>query len=270
MSRLQYVKDIRPSEISIERLYTAVTGRLSALPHYVSWHADIGGLRSRNEVKLLNYKGKHEGEEVIIIANGPSLKKVDFSLLDGRITIGMNRIYKKFLPSYLVVMDKKIQIEQFAPDLDRISSPVFFNWFARDLFSGTQNQCFLLPTYRPRFSKDLMRGIWGGHSVTYACLQLAYFMGFHKVILIGKDHSYVGLGKPGDTVISDGEGSNHFMKGYYQKGMKWKLPDYKGEELAYEMADAAFKRDGRKVIDATADGKLMVFEKMSLTDALSQ
>ena len=46
------------------------------------------------------------------------------------------------------------------------------------------------------------------------------------------------------------------------KGMKWKIPDYKGEELAYEMANDQFIKSGRKILDATKNGKLQIFPKI--------
>jgi hypothetical protein len=86
-------------------------------------------------------------------------------------------------------------------------------------------------------------------------------MGFTEVILIGKDHSYVGMGTPGQFVKADGKTQNHFIKDYFPAGKGWKIPNYKGEELAYTIAKKAFEDDGRVIYDATVDGKLDIFEK---------
>jgi hypothetical protein len=51
------------------------------------------------------------------------------------------------------------------------------------------------------------------------------------------------------------------VEDYYKKGMGWRIPDYKGEELAYRMALKAFEADGRKIYDATIGGKLQIFPK---------
>jgi hypothetical protein len=177
----------------------------------------------------------------------------------------MNRIYRLggFLPSYLVVMDIDIQLEQIASELWQVDVPKFLNWNARRLVDGMPSVTFLKMTFRPRFSSNPHRGIWGGHSVTYACLQLAYWMGFSEVVLIGKDHDYGQRGVPGQVVRADGTDDDHAVRGYYLPGQKWRIPDYKGEELAYRAARESFERDGRVVLDATVGGKLTVFPKVA-------
>lgn len=44
--------------------------------------------------------------------------------------------------------------------------------------------------------------------------------------------------------------------------MGWRIPDYKGEELAYTLAKKAFDESGKVIKDATIDGKLDIFEKV--------
>jgi hypothetical protein len=92
-------------------------------------------------------------------------------------------------------------------------------------------------------------------------MQLAYFMGFDEVVLIGVDHSFKTKGTPNITVISEGDDEDHFASEYFGKGFRWQLPDLEASEIAYMKAKEAFEADGRKIIDATIDGKLTVFPK---------
>jgi hypothetical protein len=133
----------------------------------------------------------------------------------------------------------------------------------RDLFSKKSNQYFLKDRLKPDFSMDIAKYGYGtGFSVTYTTMQLAYYMGFKEVYLIGKDHSYNTAEKPGNTIKSNGTEDNHFIKGYYKPGMTWVAPDYQSEEYAYKLARMAFENDGRIIKDATVGGKLEVFEKI--------
>jgi hypothetical protein len=52
-------------------------------------------------------KNKHMGKRCFIVATGPGVNKVDLSLLDNEITIGMNVILRKegFIPDYLCIAD---------------------------------------------------------------------------------------------------------------------------------------------------------------------
>ena len=105
-------------------------------------------------------------------------------------------------------------------------------------------------------------------TVTYVALQLAYFMGFETVILIGVDHSFKSKGKPNTTVVSAGDDPNHFDSGYFGKGFRWQLPDLDTSEKAYLRARKFFEDDSRQVLDATVGGKLQVFPKVSYDSLL--
>jgi hypothetical protein len=118
-------------------------------------------------------------------------------------------------------------------------------------------------TYRAFFSTDVTNGIWGGATVTYAAMQLAYYMGFSEVILIGVDHSFSTQGTPHKVVRSEGNDPNNFDANYFGAGFRWQLPDLNTSEIAYSMAKRAFEQDDRRIVDATLGGKLQVFEKLN-------
>jgi hypothetical protein len=94
-------------------------------------------------------------------------------------------------------------------------------------------------------------------------MQLAFHMGFQKVILVGVDHSFATQGTPHDEVVSQGDDPNHFSTNYFGKGFRWQLPDLDTSEVAYRLARQAFEADGREIVDATIGGKLTVFPKIN-------
>lgn len=266
MSRLEYISKIKSNELSFERFRDAIKRRIIDLPHYMSWHLDSKEAKT-NKQKLERFHNIHKGKRGFIVANGPSLKQTDLSLLKDEITIGMNRIYISaeqtgFVPTYLVVQDIPVQLMQFQDEYDKLKLTKFFNWNARKFFTDVENLTYIRSDFTPKFSTDLTKSSWGGHSVTSVCIQLAFYMGFNEVYLVGKDHNYEQKGVPGKMVKASGDEKNHFANGYYKKGMSWRIPDYKGEELAYSMARNAFEKDNRKIYDATINGKLQVFEKV--------
>jgi hypothetical protein len=101
-----------------------------------------------------------------------------------------------------------------------------------------------------------------GGTVTYVCLQLAFWMGFHEVFLIGVDHNFETKGSANKIVVSTGDDPNHFSPDYFGKGFRWQLPDLETSEIAYELADTVYRQNDRQVIDATVGGKLTIFPKM--------
>ncbi|MFZ4739776.1 MAG: 6-hydroxymethylpterin diphosphokinase MptE-like protein [Bacteroidales bacterium] len=254
-------------KMSLERLFDIVNRRIINIPHTFAWYLPWG-FSKKNKQKLSSFKNIHKGKRCFIIANGPSLNKIDFNLLKEEYTIGMNRIYlleklKNFLPTYLATVDEKCQIQQFYEEYNNLSIPVFINWTQRKLFNKKDNQFFLKVKFSLGFPKDIVKDkVNNGASVTFTCIQLAYYMGFSEVYLIGKDHSYNTNLKSGKSVISDGMEDNHFIKGYYKKGMVWASPAYDIEEYAYKLAKNVFDKDHKIIKDATIDGKLNVFDKV--------
>jgi len=221
--------------------------------------------------KLTALKDRHKGERCFIVGNGPSLAKIDISRLRNEYTFGMNRIYLAFedwgfQTSYLVCVNSLV-IEQVYEDFQQLKLPKFFSWRSHKLLYPDgipdHHTHFLFTTYTgPKFSQDVTGRLWEGATVTFICLQLAFHMGFEEVILIGIDHNFAVSGRPNTTVVSEGDDHSHFDPGYFGKGFRWQLPDLDTSEKGYLMARQAYEKAGRRVLDATIEGKLQVFPKI--------
>lgn len=217
--------------------------------------------------RMAELRDKHRGQRCFIIGNGPSLKQTDLSKLMNEITLGQNRIYLAFpelnftTTYYLSVND--LVIEQCAKEIEALPMPRFIGWRGRKWISPQENLFYIHTTYSgEKFAKDIRGRIWEGGTVTYTSLQVAYYLGFSQVILVGVDHNYVTQGKPNETVVSQGDDPNHFHPGYFGKGYRWQLPDLIQWEDAYRLARRTYEADGRVVMDATIGGKLQVFQKV--------
>lgn len=255
---------IKLKEITPKRLFQAVERRLENIPHSLAWRKEVEAKK-----KLASYHDIHKGERCFLIANGPSLKKIDLRLLQKETTIGMNRIYmlfdETFQTTYCSVINELV-IDEFHQDIAKLPCDIFVSWKKRQLFTCREAGYFYVyQSLEDKFSTDLTEGIYGGGTVTYASLQLAYYMGFSEVIIIGLDHNFVDKGLPNKTEVRTEDDKNHFHPDYFPKGMKWQLPDLYRSELAYEKARLAFEADGRKILDATIGGQCDIFEKVEFT-----
>jgi hypothetical protein len=217
--------------------------------------------------RLGEMKDIHLGQRCFIIGNGPSLKQTNLAHLKDEFTFGMNRIYlgfpeMGFQTTYFLTINSLV-VEQCAEDIKSLTMPRFISWRARNFLGRIPDLSYLHTTYAlPRFSTDARGRLWEGGTVTYIALQLAFHMGFEKVILIGVDHSYSAQGKPNITVVSQGDDQDHFHSGYFGKGFRWQLPDLETSERGYHMARHAYEKAGRLVLDATIGGKLTIFSKV--------
>ena len=212
-------------------------------------------------------KDSHRGERCFIMGNGPSLQQTDLSRLRGEYTLGMNRIYlgfpeMGFETSYYVCINDLV-IEQCAQEILALKMPKFISWHSHKWLKPSENLFFLHTTYTGyKFAKDIKERIWEGGTVTFMALQVAFYLGFQKVVLIGVDHNYTTQGKPNSTVVSQGDDPNHFTPGYFGKGFRWQLPDLNAWEESYQLARQVYEQSGREVVDATIGGKLRVFSRV--------
>jgi hypothetical protein len=218
--------------------------------------------------RLRAFRDLHRGGRAFIIGNGPSLKQTDLSKLRGEFTFGMNRIYLLFpelgfSTTYFVSINDLV-IEQCAAEIAALGMPKFLAWRSHGHFQSLpEGMMFLYTSYTgPKFSPDVRGRVWEGATVTNVALQLAFYMGFAQVILIGVDHNFADKGRANETVVSTGDDPNNFSGNYFGKGFRWQLPDLDTSEIGYGMARAAYQKAGRQVLDATVGGRLTVFEKV--------
>lgn len=221
---------------------------------------------------LRGFANSHLGQRCFIIGNGPSLRQTDLMRLQGEVTFGLNRIYLLFdelgfATTYYVAVNTLV-IEQSAEEIRRLTMPKFLTWRSRNWTAEDPKVVFLDADYtgEETFTKDLTDRVFEGGTVTYVALQLAYYMGFAEVILVGVDHRYVTTGPANLTVESQAADPNHFHPDYFGKGFRWQLPDLPASERAFRLARQTFEQDGRRVLDATIGGMLTVFPKATYTD----
>jgi hypothetical protein len=200
---------------------------------------------------------------------------MDLRPLGAEHTISMNRAYLMyeawgFTPTYYVCANELV-LEQFANDIARLPMPRFLNFNRRQMFYREECDPGLMYlrlkfAILDRFIGDVTRPIAGGGTVTFVALQLAFFMGFGEVVLIGLDHNFAEKGVPNVTKTRQTDrDESHCHPDYFPKGVKWQLPDLYRSELAYALAREAFEADGRRIVDATVEGHCNVFPKVAFS-----
>jgi len=213
-------------------------------------------------VKWADLYNKHEGETALIIGNGPSLRDVPREFLLKYPTFGTNRIYllKGFTPTYYCSVNPLV-IQQFITDITQIDAPKFLP--APYCFD---DRCLPLNSSGiVLFSQDASAWVYEGHTVTFVCQQIAYYMGFKTVLMVGVDHSFTYQGAPNEQRVMDGADPNHFHTDYF-KGKTWNNPDLVRSEHAYKLARAMYESHGRRLINLTPNTKETVLEHGEIND----
>lgn len=210
------------------------------------------------------FSDRHAGETAIIIGNGPSLNNVPLSFLGKFPTFGTNRIYllRDFTATYYCSVNPLV-IEQSAAEINAYGAQAKF---ISDSRASLIKDCY--PLYSVgnwTFSYNPAAYIFEGFTVTYACMQLAFHMGFTTVLLVGVDHKFKTDGPPNSETVWQGADPNHFSPDYF-RDTKWNNPDLNNSEKAYRLAEKAFRDAGRKIINLTDGSALDVFEKGTIAE----
>ncbi|MGE0484120.1 MAG: 6-hydroxymethylpterin diphosphokinase MptE-like protein [Gammaproteobacteria bacterium] len=240
--------------------------------HAAYWHLH------RDRPDLTAFAGRHRGQRCFIIGGGPSLKLVDPAPLRDEFTFAVNGIFLiydwlGFEPTYYVVEDFLVFQDRWRDILRNVrSSTCFFpDQFRHPEFDRDSHHYFrAIYEFDPRagfpaFSLNPARLMWIGGTVTYICMQLAFYMGFDEVFLVGMDHNYVRpahVESEGQVWTSHGDDPNHFHPQYFGAGYRWHDPQVDRMETAYRKAHAVYTAAGRRLANATVGGRLEVFERV--------
>jgi hypothetical protein len=220
---------------------------------------------------ITDLRDRFNGKRCFIIGNGPSLNRTDITLLKNEYTIGLNRIYLNFhkmgyQPTFFCVTNSNI-FEQFGHDLDRVDSIKFFRHSCMKFLTNHWNTFYMDVYGAHDFNTDISNFQWcEGWTVTYCAMQVAFYLGFSEVIIVGVDHNFINIGEPNSLAISGGDDPNHFHSSYFGKGINWDFPDLERSKKSYKVAMHTFASNGRSIFDATIGGKLDVFPKVNYLD----
>lgn len=182
----------------------------------------------------------------------------------------MNRLYTGFDTLSLTV-DYHLAINDYVlnyygSELVELGIPLFSAWSGRAHVPFRPHVTDLYTMSDHDFEFDLTKRVPAGATVTYAAMQLAYYMGFTDVVLVGVDHRFIlnseeKASGPNAAIVRAGEDPNHFSPEYFPEGVIWQTPDFARSEPAYRNALAAYSADGRVIHDATVDGALTIFPR---------
>lgn len=231
--------------------------------------------------RLKALKNVHAGaKRAFIICNGPSLNQLDLTKLKNEITFGVNAIYinfdrMSFRPTYYVVEDNLVA-EDRAKEIYKLSGITkLFPFKLAYCIKRDENTIFFnhcpddQAKLQYRFSTDISDYTCGGSTVTYTCLQIAFYLGLREVYLIGADHNYqipeeyAQRDHNENYIIESVEDDvNHFECSYFGKGYRWHNPKVHKMEISYQNAKMFYEANGGKIFNATKGGKLEVFDRV--------
>ena len=239
-------------------------------------------MHAQYERNLGKYHNIHKGERCFIVGTGPSLRLEDVELLKDEWTFGVNScitMYDKteWRADYYGIVDSHT-VEILGDKMNSGEVPVLFYTDIDASYDGANGVAFpkddsanmMTDTWYKRrfpklfpetdFSDDITKVVYTGKSVVYAMLQIAAYMGFTEIYLLGVDCNYAQPKMYSDNVT------------YIDHKTKWSKERLlkNGNQMLpqFEIAKAYAEKHGIQIFNATRGGQLETFPRVEIKDII--
>lgn len=222
--------------------------------------------------ELKSLKNKFKGERCFIIVTGPSLTLQDLEMLKDEYCFSVNSIVNVFdktewRPDFYVVSDPipfekvKNKIEAYQEQMEYIFLPntikgknikhiEFVNSYTKHTKARYSND------YSKVMPSDTDKYFVDASTVTFTCIQLARYLGFSKVYLLGQDCDF--SGKDQHSALAN-PGYNFRIKEDTSRILLETFDNY------YNF----YKNKNFEIFNCTRGGKLEVFPRVKLEDVIN-
>ncbi len=231
----------------------------------------------KNNLKsVLLYKDRYHGKRCFVIGTGPSLKSDDLTLLNDEYTFASNSIFRYFdqtnwRPTFYSVCDRTYFRANFDkclsvnPKKARLFPLDFIDDF--DIFDNSLYYSRVAITWKRRsFKTNPLRGMAEGSTVTYFLLQLAAYMGFSEVYLLGIDFNYSTSINNQGKIIEQKEVRDY---AFDDKASNYTMPNLDAGFISYSAAQKYCEKHSEfRIYNATRGGKLEVFPRVNFDDII--
>ena len=238
----------------------------------------------KQDERFLALKDKYKGQRCFIVALGPSLTVSDLDLLaeHREFCFSMNKCYQlfdktKWRPDCYCITDGRVNTAETQNAIktmlgDGISvvysrrdikkMPAAAIYYKADyidfILSNSANPKYKEKGHVGRFSTDAGKFVYSAHSCVTSIIQVAYYMGFHEIYLIGQDCGISG-------------------KIEHSAGIKSDKNPHHSDDLDHVLNDFVAIRDDIKeqkidltIKNCTRGGRLEAFERVPLEVVLDQ
>lgn len=224
---------------------------------------------------LKQYKDKYKGKRCFIVATGPSLTLNDLEMIKDEYSFGMNSVVRtldktSWSPNFFMIEDEYVydKLEQDITNFHQATKiPVIVGGVIPFRYPSAKEYypyCLHYLDHKMyhrkgygefKFSDDCYNVVYDGYTVTMSVLQIACYMGFKKIYLLGCDCNY-------------NQPKTHFIE-YGHKDPKAAIMGDKMIEAHREFKKFA-DSIGVEVFNCTRGGMLEEYPRKSLETVLEE
>mgnify|MGYP001851741501 FL=1 len=218
--------------------------------------------------KIRSLKNSKAGQRCFIVGSGPSLTVDQLEAIKDEDCFGANRIYILFekttwRPKYYVIQDKYDSTKGVYENLD-VEYLFISDFYWKE--HGMKNPhaiCYhidrtLKQTSNLPFSDDCSMYIQAASTVSFTMIQLACYMGYKEIYLIGMDHTYANVTNDKGVIIQKNKVKSHAFEDEKPNEV---VANISYMEDAYRTARKYCESNGVGIYNATLGGALEIFER---------
>jgi len=238
-----------------------------------------------NMKAVKSYRNLHSGDSCFIIGSGPSLSSSDLDKIQGNYSFAVNHIFNVFgetnwRPTYYY--NQEINLNNGDVFLNEICNSEFANEFPFSFFPVTSKKnmkkisekwdCRFLPVFMDfceydrkdveNFSTDISSIVYHAYSSLYSVMQIAVYMGFKKIYLLGIDGRY----SPGRYHFYPPDDAD--VDNFLNNDRMCILND--GISMGFQGMYRASLEYGISIVNCSENSSVTLFPYRSLDDVLSE
>lgn len=247
-------------------------------------------LKSKDSAFVRSLRDTYSGQRCFIIGNGPSLRPEDLDKLTGEVTFAANLIYHiypltNWRPTYYTSVDNDVLVAEM-DNIKKSGDYIKFINYKGKRYGRKQsdniwylfvNGRFHIDPYRfdtIALNEDVSHHLNFTATVTVYAIELAIYMGFKEIFLLGIDNNYARRREKDGKIYNDPT----VTATYFFEGMKNEKGNQKHDifiqnvemfEQSYISARQFAEEHGVKIYNATRGGKLEVFERVDFDSLFS-
>lgn len=270
---------------SIRRRYRYSTAKKQFADMYKVYH------QSDLPQKIAKLKDIHNGKRCFIIGNGPSLTAKDLEMITKEYSFASNRIYLMYektswRPTYYMCQDRQL-MQTLYEYYSTCEEQVLLGYPALYYYNIHLDQAiYYLTDFRDAnrivdrigFSENADDCVIDGGSVTYSAIQMAVYMGFKEIYLLGVDHNFSHTLDKNRRIIEHKDVKVDYFddrykdafKRFEEKGKIYAAPDKGLMDLGFDAAERYTSKHDIKIFNATRGGKLETYPRIDLDELLDR
>ena len=237
-------------------------------------------------MKLGDFKDRYKGHRVFFIGNGPSIKETPLEKLKDQYCFGTNRViqlyeHTSWRPThYIAVTGENCRLADWYLDMVKVIDTGIPCFLPRQYYLGQTGDWFYPPMRHntmllnlikyydndgkpiPGWSTDVEDRIIQTTSVSTSFLQLAAWMGFNPIYLLGCDLNY--------KAFDGGKDPNHWKDDYEKERTQEAADrDNNNMQMAHKEIRKITAQLGIEIYNATIGGSLEAYPRRDIYKVLN-